>query len=376
MISLISITLLLAGFGYYFFFLLTVMKGLRELKPSASSADRPFVSVIIAARNEEPTIAECLASIVGQDYPKDLYEIIIVDDHSTDRTIEVAQAFSTKQAQPSVKVLSLHHPNNGTGKPTAIAYGIKNSQGEIILCTDADCVVPSKWISSMVQSFEPQVAFVAGPVTEKPGTTFFAKIQGLEFLGLITTGAGLIGAGTPIICNGANIAYRKSAFAEVNGYGEASTSCDDETLMQRISTRNIGSIAFNAGADAKVVTNSSASLFEFWNQRVRWAAKRGHYEDKSILLKLILLYVFFVVFLTVALISLFQPEVRFAVAAIFFAKMVIDFQTLTFGARLLNENVSPVHFAIAELLHVPYIVSAAGIGQIVSLRWKDRVLSR
>lgn len=376
MIALISITLLLVGFGYYFFFLLTVTRGLRALKPSTSSTYRPFVSVIIAARNEEQTIAECLASIVGQEYPNDLYEIIVVDDHSTDRTIEVAQAFSVKQAQPSLKVLSLHHLNNGTGKPTALAHGVKNSQGEIILCTDADCVVPSKWMSLMVQSFEPQVAFVAGPVAEKPGTTFFSKIQGLEFLGLITTGAGLIGAGTPIICNGANIAYRKSAFVEVSGYGVASSSCDDETLMQRISMRTIGGIVFNASADAKVVTNSSASLFEFWNQRVRWAAKRGHYEDKSVLLKLILLYVFFVVFLAVALIALFQPEMRFAVAAFFFAKMVMDFQTLTFGARLLKENVSPIHFVIAELLHVPYIVFAAGAGQIVSLRWKDRVLSK
>lgn len=375
MISFVSITFLLIGFAYYFFFLLTVNKGLRALKPSASSAYRPFVSVIIAARNEERTIAQCLASIIEQDYPKHLYEIIVVDDHSTDQTIEAAQSFASKQTQPSVKVLPLN-PHGGAGKPTSIAYGVKNSQGEIILCTDADCVTPAKWISSMVQSFEPPVAFVAGPVAEKPGTTFFSKIQGLEFLGLITTGAGLIGAGTPIICNGANIAYRKSAFVEVNGYGETSTSCDDETLMQRISTRTIGGIVFNANVDAKVVTNSSSSPFEFWNQRMRWAAKRGHYEDKSILVKLISLYIFFVVFFSVALISFFQPELQFPVAAIFFAKMVIDFQTLTFGSRLLKENVPLVHFVVAELLHVPYIVFAAGIGQIVSLQWKERALSR
>lgn len=375
MISLISIALLLVSFSYYFFFLLAVNKGLRALKTPPPSPYRPFVSVIIAARNEDQTIVQCLNSILDQDYPEDLYEVIVVDDHSTDHTVDVAQLFSAKHALPFLKILSLSD-HDGTGKPTAIAYGIKNSQGEIIVCTDADCVVSSKWISSMVQSFQPEVAFVAGPVAEEYGKTFFSKIQGLEFLGLITTGAGLIGAGTPIICNGANIAYRKSAFVKVNGYGETSNSCDDETLMQKISTRKIGSIAFNASKDAKVVTNSSSSMFEFWNQRVRWAAKRGHYEDKSILLKLILLYLFFVIFFATALVSLFQPELRFPVAAIFFAKVVIDFQTLTSGARLLKENVSSIHFAIAELLHVPYIVFAAGLGQIVSLRWKDRILSR
>ncbi|MBI3578703.1 MAG: glycosyltransferase [Ignavibacteriales bacterium] len=375
MISLISVALLLVGFGYYFYFLLTVNKGLRALKNPSSSAYRPFVSVIIAARNEDQTIVQCLNSILDQDYPENLYEVIVVDDHSTDHTIDAAQLFSAKGAQPSVKILSLNDPD-GAGKPKAIAHGIKNAQGEIILCTDADCVVSSKWISSMIQSFESGVAFVAGPVAEMQGKTLFSKIQRLDFLGLITTGAGLIGAGTPIICNGANIAYRKSAFIKVNGYGETSSSCDDETLMQRISIRKIGKIVFNPSSDAKVATNSNSSMFEFWNQRVRWAAKRGHYEDKSILLKLILLYLFFVGFLAVALVSSFQPELRFPVAAIFFAKVVIDLQTLTAGARLLKESVPPFHFVIAELLHVPYIVFTAGVGQIVSLQWKDRILSR
>ena len=169
-------------------------------------------------------------------------------------------------------------------KPLAIAKGITQAAGEIILTTDADCIAPPRWIEIMVNHFEENVAFVAGPVAEQTSRNFFSKLEQLEFLGLITTAAGLIGSGRPIICNGANLAYRKSAFISVGGFGDNGSSNDDESLMNRMVHRNIGKIVFAPESDAVITTRSSNTITSFLRQRIRWANKRGHYEDKSILI--------------------------------------------------------------------------------------------
>ena len=118
----------------------------------------------------------------------------------------------------------------------AIRYGIEQSIGDIIVTTDADCIYADDWLSSLVSNFEDSVGFVSGPVEFKDNGNVFSKLQKLEFAGLIFTGAGLIGAGKPTICNAANIAYRKKAFDEVNGfeYDMDLSSGDDELLMQKI----------------------------------------------------------------------------------------------------------------------------------------------
>jgi biofilm PGA synthesis N-glycosyltransferase PgaC len=198
----------------------------------------------------------------------------------------------------------------------------------------------------------------------------------LEFLSLITTGAGLIGSGNPIICNGANIAFRKSAFREVNGYGEIRNSCDDEILMQRMVRRNVGKVAFNFDPSATVTTSAPDTIVGFWDQRTRWAAKRGHYEDKSILARLIALYGFFLLVFLSAFAALLDPIIGVPVVVVLAVKFVAEFIVLTEGARVFQQRISIRHFLIAELLHVPYIVVAALVVQFSALRWKNRTLEQ
>jgi cellulose synthase/poly-beta-1,6-N-acetylglucosamine synthase-like glycosyltransferase len=263
-----------------------------------------------------------------------------------------------------------------TGKPAAIAVGIERARGEIILCTDADCIVPNEWIASTMRCFEPPVVFVAGPVSERPTGPFISKIEALEFLSLITAGAGLIGSGNPIICNGANIAFRKSAFYEVNGYGDIRNSCDDETLMQRMVRRNVGKVVFNFDPSATVTTLTPDTVVGFWNQRTRWAAKRGHFEDKKIMARLIAVYGFFLVVFLSTLAALLDPILFIPLVVVLGIKAASELIVMTSGARMFRQRISIRHFLIAELLHVPYIVVAALVGQSGALRWKDRTLEQ
>jgi poly-beta-1,6-N-acetyl-D-glucosamine synthase len=372
MIDFVLIVLLLSAFLYYLSFLQSIWRGLSSLSFPTFDYE-PHVSVIVPTRNEERNVDACLGALLNQSYDPKKVEVIVVDDHSTDRTTARAQQFSGSINGPVVRVLFL---SRVTGKAGAIAHGISEAKGDIILCTDADCIVPQHWIGSMVRCFAPSVAFVAGPVLERPTNNLLSVLQSVEYLGLTTTGAGLIGSGQPIICSGANIAYRKSAFLSVNGFGEHHSACDDETLMQRMILRNVGSVTFNADANATVTTSTPQSLAAFWQQRTRWASKRGRYEDPSIVWKLVLVYCFFLLTLISALLAIVDPLMRIPVMAVVLLKVIVEFLILSKGSRLFHFPLPRSVFVIAELFHVPYIAIAGLVGQFTSLRWKDRNLNQ
>jgi cellulose synthase/poly-beta-1,6-N-acetylglucosamine synthase-like glycosyltransferase len=361
---------------YYVYFITRVRVGLLALQFAQPKIILPKVSVVVAARNEEKNIEQCLLSLLKQTFPTNNYEIIIIDDGSTDKTAFIVKSISERFS--NIRLLSLMFDSDRRigRKPLAITKGIAQATGEIILTTDADCIAPPQWIEIMVNHFEKDVAFVAGPVVERDSNTFCAKIEQLEFLGLITTAAGLIGSKRPIICNGANLAYRKSAFVAIDGFGENSSSIDDESLMNKIVYRKIGGVVFAPEADAVVTTSSSNTMVTFLRQRIRWANKRGHYEDKSILFTLVCLYLFFVSLLLTMILVTQEPQLIQPLALAFGGKVLVDYLTLRSGARLFRKNISLFHFLIAELFHVPYIVIIAAIGQIASMQWKGRTIRR
>ena len=376
MIESIVLGLLIIFTMYYIYFVTRIRIGLLSLQAAPSTNIQPMVTIIVAARNEDISIAQCLQALIRQTYSAHKYEIIIVDDGSTDTTASIVKSFS--QRYPNIRLLSLSTEiDQDTGsKPLAISKGIALALGEIILTTDADCIVPPKWVEIMINHFKEDVAFVAGPVSEQSSTSFFSKLEQMEFLGLITTAAGLIGSGKPIICNGANLAYRKNAFISADGFGHNASSNDDESLMNRIAKRNIGRIVFAPESDAVITTRSSNTVASFLRQRIRWANKRGRYEDKSILFILVSLYLFFLSFgLTVLLIPLY-PRLLLPVILVFGIKAIVDYFTLRSGARLFLQHVQIPHFLIAELLHVPYIVIASAIGQLSTLQWKGRTIRK
>ena len=244
MIEIISLGLLIIFTIYYIYFITRVRIGLLSLRFAQSQSQLLIVSIVVAARNEEKSIEQCLQALLQQSYPAKKYEIIVVDDGSKDKTAAIVSSFTDRL--PGVHLLSLPYDDNRETdrKSLALASGIAQANGEIILTTDADCIVPPRWIEIMVSHFQENVVFVAGPVAEQASTSFFSRLEQLEFLGLITTAAGLIGSGKPIICNGANLAYRKSAFIAVEGFGNMRSSNDDESLMNRMVQRNIGRVVF------------------------------------------------------------------------------------------------------------------------------------
>ena len=241
----------------------------------AQTSNQPPVSVLIAARNEEKNLPTCLQSLLRSEYTADKFEIIVVDDRSTDRTRALAENFSRKYA--NVRVISItHRLENMSGKASALCQGMAQARGEIMLMTDADCQPPPAWISQMVSYFAPEVGLVGGFTLLAPreqNNSLFAKIQTLDWIYLLTVGAGAAGLGKPLSIIGNNFAFRRAAYDAVGGYEKIGFSIiEDFALLRAINERTNWRIIFPVDARTTIISEPARNWREFYEQRQRWAA--------------------------------------------------------------------------------------------------------
>ena len=230
----------------------------------------PLLSVIIPVRNESKGILQLLTDLRSQSYKN--FEVIVVDDNSTDNTMEIVLAFIHQDPRFAM-VKSL-----GDGKKMALTKGIHVSNGEIMVMTDGDCRVNTNWLKTSVEFFQQASTMMVFGGVKIEGSTFFSIVQAHEFLSLIGTAAATLSLGYPSFCNGANLAFRKAVFFEVGGYANNFhiPSGDDEFLMRKVFQRYPNGIRFMSDPDAIVKTAALASLKEFVHQRIRWAGKWRH----------------------------------------------------------------------------------------------------
>ena len=245
-------------------------------------ASEPLVSVVVAARNEAANIGSCVRQLCEQSYPADRYEIIVVDDDSTDDTAAIVEALraSVAAADHRINLLLLRTQDEGAGsgsKKMALQLGIDRSRGEILLTTDADCSVPATWIEAMVAAFAPDVGMVIGYSQIGPAGSVTGWRQGweaLDFLYLMSGALGSAGGGLPMAAAGQNLGFRKRAFDEVGGYAPIlhRASGDDVLLLQMIRRTGRWRFAFAGSAAASVVHPPSPSLRDLVRKRARWAS--------------------------------------------------------------------------------------------------------
>jgi len=378
----LSLILLLSAFLlfllHYLFFLQRILRGLNNLTLTPNeNLPYEFISIIIPFRNEKENILASLKSIESQFYPAEKFEVIYVDDFSEDNSLELLKNNIKKN---NIRVLSV--PNDfstNAHKKRAVRYGIENAKGNIIVTTDADCVHDDEWLKSLLQYFDSVTGFVSGPVEFETDNGLFSEFQKLEFAGLVLCGAGLIGSGHPTICNAANIAYRKKVFDEVGGFKDQMnlSSGDDELLMQKIAKDSDFKVKFCIDKKAIVKTSANKTLGEFYQQRKRWASKGLFYSDKTLVLKLILIYLFYIGLVLQIFLGLFYYP-HFLVSFIFtiILKVIYEFRILVKGKTILFTNLHLKHFLAAEILQIPYVIITGLVGAFGNYLWKSRKVKR
>jgi cellulose synthase/poly-beta-1,6-N-acetylglucosamine synthase-like glycosyltransferase len=360
----------------YLLLVLYFIKGWTNLKQPEIKAGgyTTKVTVMVAARNEQERIHYTIEDILAQDYPKHLTEIIIVDDHSTDRTSEIISSYANR----GVKLLQLNEarPLNSY-KKKAIAKAIGISTGDFMVATDADCRMGTKWLSSIVGYYETNdVVMISSPVNFFEEKGLFERMQTLEFTFLIGVGAAFIGHNWASTCNGANFAYRKDVFYEVGGFTgiDELASGDDELLLQKVAERFPGKIGFLKLRDAIVYTHAKHSLKEFLQQRRRWASKSTKYKDKKIIALTIFMWLFNMTMLINVALGIFNIAFFKIFLFQFGLKYLVELVYLSFICSFFKRRGLLVLLIIVAPVHIIYLAYLALMGTTRKYNWKGRMV--
>ncbi|NWF88168.1 MAG: glycosyltransferase [Ignavibacteriaceae bacterium] len=362
----------------YLYFLAKINSGIKCIK-SEKLFELPdeFVSVIVPFRNESENILQSLKSITSQNYPPDKFEIIFVNDFSTDDSLDKLVKANNHE---NVRILSLKvRKYNRAFKKQAVNYGIDCSKGEIIVTTDADCKHNKNWLRNLLSNYDDNTALVSGPVSFIPNKNLFSKVLSLEFAGIILAGAGLIGIGKPIICNGANLTFRKKVFNEINGYANQIhlSSGEDELLMQQIAAITKYNIKFCWNDESVVLTYPPKNLIDFFQQRSRWASKGLFYPDKGLIIKLVLIFLFYVSIISQAILAVFFNKIfLLSLLICFILKFCFEYIIVSKGIGFLFDKRLIKYFVVTGIFQTLYLPLASLGGLMGKFKWKDRKLNR
>ncbi len=343
-------------------------KAIPEFKASLPATDIT-ISVIIPARNEETNIRQLLEALQQQTYPAALTQIIVVDDHSTDQTADIIRQF------PSVKLVQLKEDNLNSYKKKAIETGIAAATGELIVTTDADCIPGPEWLSSLAAfKQENSSVFIAAPVVFVNNNSILQIFQALDFLVLQGITAASVYKNVHSMCNGANLAYEKKAFYEVNGFSGIDTiaSGDDMLLMHKIWKQYPGKVHYLKSKAAVVSTQPMKTWKTFFNQRIRWASKAKNYDDKRIIAVLLLVYLFNLSFPALAIAGFWCWHYWLYLAGLWIAKTMIEFPFVAAVARFYKKQSLMKYFFFFQPLHILYTISSGLFGQFGKYEWKGR----
>lgn len=367
----IFILILLALGVFYFLTCAVSFAGLFRQHPPVTTL-APFVSVITAARNEEDSIGDLIGDLVAQDYPSDRCEFIMVDDCSSDRTAEIIDYHASLDGR-------VRHASTAcstspfTHKKRAVHEGIMVARGEIIMTVDADCRVPLGWIKGMVSRFSTGIDLVAGEVSIRDGG-IVADMETLEFFGIQSVSAGLAGIGFPVTCNGANLAYRRSAFDAVGGFDDIGhlVSGDDDLVMQKIARGNPSGIVYAIDAGLAVKVDPVPNIREFLTKRTRWVSKILSYPSKKAVIFLSAIFLFLASVPVYAICTVAGFLDPWPLAVVLLLKITGDLLPVTHGLMRHGKMRCLRSFLLAECLHIPYIIIISFKGVFGTFDWHGR----
>jgi cellulose synthase/poly-beta-1,6-N-acetylglucosamine synthase-like glycosyltransferase len=322
--------MLVTAYGAYTYF---IRKGLASLDTAASDSRSTF-SVIVAARNEEKNIHACLVSILQQTIPRERYEVILVNDRSTDATEMVAEGL--RQQYPQLKIISIREDDTaGRGKKNALVQGIAASNNEILVFTDADCIVPSNWLNEISKSYTDDVGMVVGmysndlkELSNEAAKLFFSYEEVKKY----TFCAASIGLRQAFLGFGGNISYRREVYQQVNGFDRSRgvVGGDDDLFVQSVQRSTKWSIRFLHPTVCHTTTTPPTTMKEFIRQRIRYISTGKKYSNT----KVNLFYITYYLLLVFVVLSSFSLPL-FAMT-VYGIKIVMDYLQMSPQAAVLG----------------------------------------
>jgi cellulose synthase/poly-beta-1,6-N-acetylglucosamine synthase-like glycosyltransferase len=329
---------------------IVLIAGLKRAVPEKAPHYEPRVSVITAARNEESNIEACLESLLRIEYPRDKFEIIVVDDNSTDATLAIVRKFAKENS--NLKVLSAKQEiDHLRGKANAIAQGIDISSGEIIAMTDADCVVPPTWLRSTVRSYTGDVGVVAGLTLLQP-TGWFAGMQSLDWAYILAVASAAMALKNPLSCIGNNFSFRKKAYDEIGGYRKIKFSVtEDFALFKAITHSGRWEYRYPFERETLVFSIACSSVRELYRQKRRWGVG-GKDMPPSALMMMVIAFCFHALLLFGIFVSIDQKLLLLGLLG----KVIGDLVLLSIPLSRTRQLAQLKYFWLFELYFMLYVL--------------------
>ena len=354
--------------GIYIISIAVLIYGFAKVKKYQNNNLKPQTSftIIVPFRNEEENLPNLLQSFSNLNYPKDLFEVILVDDSSNEK-------FQILDSKFQVSIIDNIRVSNSP-KKDAISTAMQHVKTNWVITTDADCLVPENWLLTFDNYIQQNdVSMLAGAVTYECENSFLDHFQQLDLTSLQGATIGSFGLNKAFMCNGANFAYTKSLFETLNGFDGNDTiaSGDDVFLLQKAANLFPNKVHYLKAEDAIVVTKPTESWKTLFYQRVRWAAKTSSYQ--SSFGKILGLIVFFgnlsFVIGFFAFVFGIWPYPFFVSFAFF--KFMIDFILLYKANQFLMK--SRIKSLILSSLLYPFFSSAVALYSLFgTYEWKGR----
>jgi len=378
-VVILIIVTLLAGYAFLienyrqWFLAIHPFTSFQEVAPAIK------FSVLIPARDEEKIIASCLQSVLKQNYPSILFEVIVIDDHSADNTVGIVQALQKEHA--NLRLIQLEKLLQGrqlnSYKKKAIEYAVGQASADWIVTTDADCIASPNWLSTFNAFINNNNSvFVAAPVKFINVGSFVSIFQCLDFMTLQGITAAAVYHNFHSMCNGANLAYSKKVFTEVGGFAgiDNIASGDDMLLMHKIYKKYPTQVNFLLSTNSVVETLPMPTWKAFFNQRIRWASKADKYDDKRIFWVLVLVYLFNLSFIIVPVLAIRYPALLLIWLAMLVAKTLIELRFIYPVALFFQQQKLLWWFPVMQPFHILYTIAAGWLGKFGKYTWKGRTV--
>jgi cellulose synthase/poly-beta-1,6-N-acetylglucosamine synthase-like glycosyltransferase len=330
-------------------------------------------TVIVPFRNETEHLPLLLKSITELNYPKNLFEIIFVDDESNDSSVKRIEKFISK-FNNEAKIIS-NIRKTQSPKKDALSSAIELASYEWIVTTDADCVLPKYWLDTFdcfIQSHDTK--YIVAPITYSKANSFFERFQILDFLSLQGATIGGFGIKKPFLCNGANLAYKKSFFYKIGGF-EGNTniaSGDDIFLLEKAIKSDPKSVQYLKNLNATVKTLPEPNLKSLISQRKRWAAKTSNYSNlfgKLTGISVLFMNAFIICMMMITAAGIVQPKVFIYT---FIIKFCLDFLLLFKTVRFFNQEQYLLSYLFSSIFYPFFSVYVAFASIFKGYEWKGR----
>ena len=329
-----------------------------------SSFSSGKIAIVVACRNEEKYLPALLVRLRQQSNQQ--FELIIVNDHSTDKTSDILS--DERSNFTCIKIIDAV----GFGKKNALYEGISAATSDFIVCADADCMPHKRWLETIAAfQSEQNCDLIICPVNLLDDGRFFTRLQIVDFIGMVASGAGAAGMGQPILCNGANLAFKKETWLNNREHLHIDEPSGDDVFLLESVLKQGGKVRFLKSKEAMVTTFAAASVRDFFNQRRRWASKSPAYANKLLIATACIVFGVSLAQAGLFVCTLVTPFCRLPFGGLFLLKLLFDIIIL-YSVRTFFDlkHITGYSFALS-IIYPFYIVFTAVFALLFKPRkWK------